>query len=424
MAPHSVSDSSSDADFSVVERLADTIRIGEESELSPGTRARLVKDLYQGPRKCHCCTNWIDEAPEDALVIEERHDEKDKAGPPLVVRRSVVRTPQTASFLSVHSIQVRHKATRAVLHDVFSGLDDLADKVEHLIFLAPFRPFFWRWERFERAIADEEDFEVRDNLVALRTIVRRELSGAFAVYDDLAAHGVISHDQIWTIFTPGDTVFSPGEEAGERLYLLQSLEMFAHALILHLAFVDCHGDGFARRTKSVSIAPFRGTSRITSLKFFPVKYLPDAEAVLARLLERGRKFRALAGIHYRAYSPVVCRDGKEAHRTAGAERRIMVDMARHPSSLPSFDEVNKDYVFRLHTGLICQVPLDYRPIGHHIPLQANPPPPQHVASYHNRSFRSFNAPKFGEPGGGVIVDGEIHEGTSARWKRQLCRASG
>lgn len=47
--------SQGDEPFSVIERLADAIRVDDDVRIGAEDRERLVRDLYEGPRKCQCC---------------------------------------------------------------------------------------------------------------------------------------------------------------------------------------------------------------------------------------------------------------------------------------------------------------------------------------------------------------------------------
>lgn len=66
-----------DEQFAIIELLVDALPIGDEN------RQRLVQDLLEGPRKCACCINWIDERPPDAQlgVVEA-----EECAHPIIVR--------------------------------------------------------------------------------------------------------------------------------------------------------------------------------------------------------------------------------------------------------------------------------------------------------------------------------------------------
>lgn len=48
--------------------------------------------------------------------------------------------------------------------------------------------FFWRWERFEKAIEDEQNEVFKAVLLQIRPIVKADLAEAFAVSKELVPH--------------------------------------------------------------------------------------------------------------------------------------------------------------------------------------------------------------------------------------------
>ncbi|GKT63409.1 ATPase AAA+ type core [Colletotrichum tofieldiae] len=204
-----VSDSSKyNEDFSVIERLADAIRIEEDVVIDQQDEEAIVQDLYEGPRKCQCCINWMTECPNVVDLAElNKVDDEDEVGNLLVIQRRV-KPSQSGTVVSVHSVEIRHAATRKVLIDVFRPLDGIVHNIKYLTFLAPFYPFFWRWERFEEVVVEEQDTTVKKVLVMLRGIVKRELAGAFALGKELVAHGVITFNYLWTLFAPGELIYT------------------------------------------------------------------------------------------------------------------------------------------------------------------------------------------------------------------------
>ncbi|KAF3354383.1 Copper transport protein CTR3 [Verticillium dahliae VDG1] len=291
---------SCDEDFSVIERLADAIRIEEDVRFSPDERALLVKELYEGPRKCQCCVNWVEECPEHVVVPVFDEPEKEvEVGPPLVIRRRVNHS-ENGTLVSLDSIEIRHAATRQVLLNVFSMYDGFVGVIRHLVFKAPFHVFFWHWNRFDEAVANEEDPETRKVLVALRAIVKRELAEAFAISKELASNGVISSMFTWTLFAPGSIVYGR-EGIHDRFYIVDAVQVDPFHTGLSLRFVDWTGRRFGGATKHISMPNFFGTRRITSLAVYPATYLDDLPKMQASLLARGRKFAGLAGMHYKSY---------------------------------------------------------------------------------------------------------------------------
>ncbi|KAM0271901.1 hypothetical protein ACHAQH_008925 [Verticillium albo-atrum] len=364
---------SSDEDFSVIERLADAIRIEEDVRLTPEERALLVKDLYEGPRKCQCCVNWIDECPQHVIVpIFDEPEKEIETGPPIIIRRRV-NHGEASTLVSIDSIEVRHAAAREVLLDVFNMYDSLVLVIRHLVFKAPFHPFFWHWDRFDEAVATEEDPETRKVLVALRAIVKRELAEAFVITKELAGHGVISSRFVWTLFTPGSLVYAR-EGHNDRFYMVESFQIEHFHSVLHLRYVDWNGSRFGSVAKSVPMPNFFGTRRITSLVVFPAAHLNDLPGMQARLLARGHKFADLAGLHYKSYRS--WSGAKPGSHEQQHDTRIVIDRsdaAQQPRVQPLWKKHR--YGIPLHTYLISQEPIDKVPTGRHVPLPTQGPNP-------------------------------------------------
>ncbi|KZL63552.1 aaa family [Colletotrichum incanum] len=59
-----------DENFSVIELLTDAIRIEDDVGIGQQDKEAIVQDLYEGPRKCQCCINWMTECPNDVDLTE------------------------------------------------------------------------------------------------------------------------------------------------------------------------------------------------------------------------------------------------------------------------------------------------------------------------------------------------------------------
>ncbi|KAF9876565.1 hypothetical protein CkaCkLH20_05973 [Colletotrichum karsti] len=355
-------------DFSVIERLADAIRIEDDIKVSQEDRNAIVQDLYEGPRQCQCCINWMTECPHGVDLTALEKEEEPEKGNPIIVRRRV--TPSKAgSLISIHSIEICHAATRKALIDIFQSYDSIVHNIKYLAFLAPFHQFFWNWEKFENGITEEKDEEVKKILLTLKWLVKRELAEAFAVSKELTSHGVITFKYLWTIFPPGELIYSDDDE-DERFFVVEQINTkHATTYSLVLGYVNCDGKSFGKSATSQPLWHFSGTRPIDSLVAFPAKYLKNLEGMKSKLVERGRKFASLAGQHYKSYRP-----RHDTHSTA--ELRVMVDSGhsegrrKKPSAITAFfsSSFPGEEAFIQRTGLIVQAPIDSTPPGGHIPL--------------------------------------------------------
>ena len=373
-----------DDSYSIIEKLADAIRIEDDVQISAEERAVLVRDLFEGPRQCECCINWVDEAPTN--VDLDATDEEEETHP-IILRRRVLpgETGNSKVKAPVHSVEIRSPEVRQALFDVFSGLDGLHPDVKFLTFLAPFRQFFWRWEAFEKAVAEQKDDKVKEVLVQLRSIVKRELAEAFAVSKELTSNGVITFRYLWTIFPPGELVFRP--VAGqERFLMIVNSRMAGYPppappgrpyYYLNCRYVDWDGYNFGWLPSHGHIYTFQGTRPIKSLPWYPARYMDDQAGARDRCIARGVKFRDLAGIQYKSYisNDKLEERGDPGSRTKTLDRRIVLDARGHPDQ--TFGETLREPDKLLYsTDLIKQAPIDTAPSGGHRPLGAPPEAPR------------------------------------------------
>ena len=61
------------------------------------------------------------------------------------------------------------------------------------------------------------------------------------------------------------------------------------------------GKSFGRVESKILLWSFKGTEKINTLEAYPIQYHQDPEAMKTFLLERGRKWASLKGIHHVHY---------------------------------------------------------------------------------------------------------------------------
>jgi uncharacterized protein DUF7025 len=371
-----------DDSYSIIEKLADAMRIEDDVQIKPEERAKLVRDLFEGPRRCECCINWVEELPPNVDLDGSDDDE----GPhPLILRRRILpgETKESKTKAEVHSIEIRSPEVREVLFKVFEGLDGLHPDVKYLIFLAPFCQFFWRWEAFEKAVAEQPDESVKAILLQLRAIVKRELADAFAVSKELTSNGVITFRYLWTIFPPGELIYTNFFDSEERFLVLLNSRMEdprrpragPPTYILNLRYIDWDGYGFGYTPHPGRIGQFKGTRKINSLFMYPAKYMKDQTAARDRCIARGIKFRDLTGIQYKSYKArsqrqPVNKNGKAHSSPKTLDRRIVLDAKGHPGRVYC-EDLKEPEKLNYTTGIITQTPVDATPPGGHRPLDAS-----------------------------------------------------
>jgi hypothetical protein len=102
-------------------------------------------------------------------------------------------------------------------------------------------------------------------------------------------------------------------------------------------YFEFDGKRFGYGNVAEDIAEFRGARKITSLSCYPLTYCKDETKIRQSMIERGKKFVSLSGMHYRAYAGMAYMKRKKGVVRFNIQgSRIMVD----PST---FRRMNPNY---------------------------------------------------------------------------------
>lgn len=124
-----------------------------------------IMTLFEGPPKCRCCINWVEEYPDDVKEnVEAAEGTRQYA---LLVRKRKSHKKDNADPLEIDSIVIRSPLIRTVLTEVFDGYPGITVELEHLSFKAPFAPFLHQWTALEKAIQSESKEEARKHMKLL-----------------------------------------------------------------------------------------------------------------------------------------------------------------------------------------------------------------------------------------------------------------
>ncbi len=103
--------------------------------------------------------------------------------------------------------------------------------------------------------------------------------------------------------------------------------------------INWDGKVFGEVSDMIIICEFAGARPITSLDAFPLKYHQDMSTVKSTLINRGRRFTALAGVHHCAYSGLahVKKDPPAKTVKFSAKGRLMVDSLTFREHNPNYN---------------------------------------------------------------------------------------
>ncbi|KZF22636.1 hypothetical protein L228DRAFT_131240 [Xylona heveae TC161] len=218
----------------------------------------------------------------------------------LVRERVDRRSQEVTSYIDVKSEWLRD-ILRELLHHVkaVSLMEDRPSIEQNILF-----HFLPELDKCADSLEGDPDSE-STCLKHLRLLIDH-LKHAYASTSErlgsMLQHGHITYELLWALFKPGfhvyTTCFGSGEprcvvfDAGEET-TQDSVEFYK----LECRFLDYDGVKFGETGIYLRILKFRGSKPIETLEAFPLHHHPSRQQVRKNLVERGRKFRDLAGLH-------------------------------------------------------------------------------------------------------------------------------
>jgi hypothetical protein len=262
-----------------------------------------AKTLYEGPRKCVCCVNWVETAPADAhAAMKSQGEHGDYA---LLLRR----TPHGQDRAwNIQSLMIYSPYIMQMLRTALKDYPGIALGLDQLAINSPFEPLLHRWTLIDEALKEDDDLKARNHFNLFRQVVEPELKPHLKARDECEQHAVIPFASVWTIFKPGELVWWEAEGHGVvgRLVEASFSKTMTGAELYRLTCeqVDWNGETFGIQRTDKKINFFEGTRPVIGLSVLPLCYKPDANGIRSQYLNRGRKFEALRGYHFKAYDGV------------------------------------------------------------------------------------------------------------------------
>ena len=293
-----------------------------DHDLEEGKKCE-IQTLYEGAPKCRCCTNWVEEYPDNLRMnIEQEKEIKQKA---IIVRMR--KSHSDGKLLELDSVVVQNSSLKQTLSEVFDGYQGITTSLKKLVFKAPFHPFYHRWNRFTDILERQKKEDPPGYLFSqlLYNELHAEIRGEMAEIKDHTEQGVVTYNFLWALFAPGLLLFGLVDEK-ERFFIVDSCsyDRGKGYFKLFTKFVDWNGQEFGYNDRCFAIPQFSGTENIAQLPIYPFRFHPSANGVRERVIKRGRKFQELQGTHYKAYSgPLKLAVG----RGQTIERKVSISVA-------------------------------------------------------------------------------------------------
>ncbi|KAH7163542.1 hypothetical protein B0J13DRAFT_38711 [Dactylonectria estremocensis] len=249
-------------------------------------------------------------------------------------------------------VDIKSKLLRECLQDVMGdvtgvSLVDETPKVDpHLLFLyledfRDHRKFLKRAKpagenKQERKRNQKRLGDKRKQLKVLLKYLDQDYAATKQSLYPMLKNGLITFDLLWALWKPNTMacMTTYGCNSEPRAFKVEMAQLHQSIMKGNFYYVDgkyfeYDGKKFGYGNISEDIPEFHGARRITSLPCYPLKYHQHEEQLREELIERGKKFVSLSGVHYKSYQGMAFLKRKKNMivKFNIAQSRVMVDPA-------------------------------------------------------------------------------------------------
>lgn len=157
-----------------------------------------------------------------------------------------------------------------------------------------------------------------EHLAFLCDFIREENATSLEEINSLLSHGEITFDLAWALFVPRTILYTacPVSGAPRAVRLIQAekssrpggsggAQQFWRLDVEYMDYKanSTGSDRFGLAPlANIEVPKFNGAVKITTLPTYPMKYYPTEGELTARLIERGKKWCSLQGVHHKYYN--------------------------------------------------------------------------------------------------------------------------
>ncbi|CAM1511017.1 Fc.00g085300.m01.CDS01 [Cosmosporella sp. VM-42] len=170
----------------------------------------------------------------------------------------------------------------------------------------------------DAAPAGDTSKEIKKNKVRLET-KRKQLKLLLKYVDHdyaktkeslypMLENGLITFDLLWALWKPSTLAYTTtyGSTADPRVFKVDMAQQHSSIVKGKFYYIDgkyfeFDGKKFGYGNVAEEVQEFQGARKITSLACYPLKYHKNEKQLRADLIERGKKFVSLGGVHYKSY---------------------------------------------------------------------------------------------------------------------------
>jgi len=211
-------------------------------------------------------------------------------------------------FQPLHILHVRSPHIKAAMRDVIKAYPgvNMDTQMEVLLYDKPRCLFHYRDELHEYAMLSDDPERKKHILFAL-DYMRKALNGELSVLDlmlsDEGKAPGLDFNNLWMAFKPGDLLFMNFGNV-EQVSKFVDMTKNADEWVVAVHDIECDGKDFGIIQSKLTIKSYDSYKPFVDLEAYPLRYHKEAERVRKELIERGKKFVSLFGVHFRLYDGV------------------------------------------------------------------------------------------------------------------------
>ena len=218
-------------------------------------------------------------------------------------------------------LEIRSPHLKKAFKAVVPEYKELNVQTKSIILRDDVRCFFYYRTELQEYGRNLEDHTAIEHLMFALNYMYRTLESELRTFYNFVEvpFSVPSIDfvNLWMVFRPGDyyyTKVGEVERVSKICSISQSKSLFRPRWYLSGEAISYDGRDFGYVVHSVNIRSYDGYKPLVDLIAKPLNYHPDKKSIIERMVQRGKKYTSLHGIHHREYDGIA--------EALGADRRV------------------------------------------------------------------------------------------------------
>jgi len=229
-------------------------------------------------------------------------------------------------FVQQVCLQVNSQHLKDILKAIVPQFPGISFQTKEISIQKPYRVLFHYRHELEAA-GRGLNGEAAEHLQLLMDFINEEFGETIEESDNFVEQNLINYNHLWTIMRPGTMIYAPvfGQPRAFTLQSYQYVYGQFPGLNLQLEYVDFNGENCGTRTMCRLIPEFSGAEKICDLSAYPMSWHERRDEMKQRLIERGRRWESLAGMHFRTYKGIALEYTACGVSRYNVDGRVVVD---------------------------------------------------------------------------------------------------